>query len=209
MLRGLRPGAAPAFVPAQFREWSHQDAPLPIGEEQTISQPFVVALMLQALHLQPGERVLEIGTGSGYQTALLCELTQQVGEPVGQQVYSLERFSSLAEHTASLLHELGYGPQLAIGDGAAGWSAGAPFAAMIVSAAPAHLPRPLWEQLAENGRMVIPIGPQTADQMLWLIGKRAGQMTAQRLGAVRFVPLISPLLEDPAMWVEIEGETGR
>jgi protein-L-isoaspartate(D-aspartate) O-methyltransferase len=193
-----------AFVPVQLRQWSQQDEPLPIGEEQTISQPFIVALMTQALHLQPGEKILEIGTGSGFQTAILCELTNQVGEPSGHNVYSLERFPSLAKRAKGVLHELGYEPHLAVSDGVAGWLAVAPFVAIIVSAAPAHLPRPLWEQLAERGRMVIPIGPQPDDQMLWLIGKQAGKMMATRMGSVRFVPLVSPRLADPALWVEIE-----
>lgn len=189
-----------AFVPAELRQWSDRDAPLPIGEEQTISQPFVVALMTQALQLQPGDKILEIGTGSGYQTALLCELT----DAAGRFVYSVERFASLSQQAGHTLHRLGYQPRLAVGDGAAGWPDVAPFTAMIVTAAPAHLPRPLWEQLAEGGRLVIPIGADPDDQMLWLIQKWSGQMRARRMGSVRFVPLISPLLADKAMQVTIE-----
>ena len=191
------------FVPAQVQRWSDEDAPLPIGEGQTISQPFVVALMTQALALQPGDKTLEIGTGSGYQTAILCELTTGPQEPAGIHVYSVERFRSLAQNAAATLDRLGCHPQIAIGDGAAGWPAMAPFAAIIVTAAPSYLPRPLWDQLAEGGRMVIPIGAQPEEQVLWLIRKTAGKLDAQGLGAVRFVPLISPLLDDPRMRINI------
>jgi len=191
------------FVPAPMQQWSDQDAPLPIGEGQTISQPFVVALMTQALALQPGDKTLEIGTGSGYQTAILCELTTGRGEPVGIHVYSVERFRSLAQHAAATLDRLGYHPQLSIGDGAGGWPAMAPFAAIIVTAAPAYLPRLLWDQLAEGGRMVIPIGAQPEEQILWLIRKTTGKLDMRGLGAVRFVPLISPLLDDPSMRINI------
>ncbi len=197
------------FVPAQVQQWSDQDAALPIGEGQTISQPFVVALMTQALALQPGDKTLEIGTGSGYQTAILCELTTSLQEPAGVHVYSVERFQSLAQRAATALDRLGFHPQIANGDGAAGWPTMAPFAAIIVTAAPAYLPRPLWEQLAEGGRMVIPIGAQPEAQVLWLIRKTGGKLNAQNLGAVRFVPLVSPLLDDPNMRVEIGvGQVG-
>lgn len=193
-----------AFVPEQVRQWSDQDAPLPIGEAQTISQPFVVALMTQALNLQPGEKTLEVGTGSGYQTAILCELTDQTDTPSGHNVYSMERFASLSQRAGNALAALGYKPHLAVGDGAAGWPDLAPFAAIMVTAAPAYLPRPLWDQLDEGGRMVIPIGTEADDQMLWRLHKVGGQMQAQRLGQVRFVPFISPVLADIAMQVSIE-----
>ena len=198
-----------AFVPKHIRQWSDQDAPLPIGEAQTISQPFVVALMSQALNLQPGDKTLEIGTGSGYQTAILCDLTDQAPTdqtdgPSGHNVYSVERFASLSHRARETLATLGYKPQLAVGDGAAGWPDLAPFAAIMVTAAPAHLPRPLWEQLAEGGCMVIPIGAEADEQMLWWLHKVGGQMQAHRLGQVRFVPLISPLLTDVSMRVPIE-----
>jgi protein-L-isoaspartate(D-aspartate) O-methyltransferase len=192
-----------AFVPPQMQPYVDQDAPLPIGEGQTISQPFIVAWMTQALNLQPGERTLEIGTGSGYQTAILCEMTAQADEPPGRWVYSVERYGSLAQRAKTILDELGYQPHLRIGDGALGWPEVAPYPAIIVTAAPAHLPRPLWEQLAEGGRMVIPIGGEPEHQSLWLITKRQGQLQTRNLGDVRFVPLLSPILENPAMWVQL------
>jgi protein-L-isoaspartate(D-aspartate) O-methyltransferase len=188
----------PSAFPWAEQPWSTRDEPLPIGEGQTISQPFIVAWMTQALHLQPGERVLEIGTGSGFQTALLCELTQRPGEVAGQHVYTIERFDSLAHQALARLNELGYHPHAQIGDGALGWPAAAPFAAILVTAAPAYLPRPLWQQLAEAGRMVIPIGPTNDSQTLWLIRKVRGQPESRKLGDVRFVPLQSPILADPA-----------
>ena len=186
-----------AFVPSSLREWAERDAPLPIGEGQTISQPFVVAWMTQALHLQPGEKTLEIGTGSGYQTALLCELTTPADEQPGAYVYSVERFPSLAQEAGATLHAHGYFPHQRIGDGALGWPEEAPFAAVIVTAAPAYLPKPLWDQLAEGGRMVIPIDAEPEGEFLWLVRKVAGQLHAQNLGEVHFVPLVSPILQDP------------
>lgn len=191
------------FVPSLLRQWADRDAPLPIGEGQTISQPFIVAWMTQALRLQPGEKTLEVGTGSGYQTAILCEMTAQPGETPGEQVYSVERFATLSQQAAVVLAELGYRPHLLVGDGALGWPDAAPFDAIIVTAAPAFLPRPLWDQLAEGGRMVIPIGREPETQSLWLIVKARGHLRARNLGDVRFVPLVSPHLNNPAMWVSV------
>ncbi len=190
------------FVDPALRKWADRDAPLPIGEGQTISQPFVVALMTQALQLQPGHKVLEIGTGSGFQTAILCELTATPEGVPGETVYSIERFPSLAARAREILHRLGYRPHLAVGDGAAGWPEAAPFDAIIVTAAAAYLPRPLWEQLADGGRMVIPLGARY-EQTLWLLRKEGERMRRQWLGPVRFVPLVSPILRDPAMRVEM------
>lgn len=191
------------FVPEPLRPWADRDTPLPIGEGQTISQPFIVAWMTQALALQPRDKTLEIGTGSGYQTALLCEMTTGESEVLGQHVYSVERHASLSQQAAQVLNSLGYHPHLRVGDGAVGWPEAAPFAAIIVTAAPAHLPRPLWEQLAEGGRIAIPIGPTPDDQTLWLIRKEQGVLRATNLGEVRFVPLVSPVLNQPEMWIEI------
>ena len=191
------------FVPLAMRPYADQDEPLPIGEGQTISQPFVVALMTQLLRLQPGQRVLEIGTGSGFQTAILCELTAQPHHPRGEQVYSMERFPGLAQQAAGVLNRLGYYPHLRLGDGAAGWPAAAPFDAIILTAAPTCLPRPLWQQLGEGGRIVAPIGPVDEDQTLWLIEKREGHPRWQAQGPVRFVPLLSPLLAKPAMCIKV------
>ncbi len=186
------------FVPADLRAQANDDAPLPIGEGQTISQPFVIALMVQALALQAGERVLEIGTGSGYQTAILCALVRQLGGAPAQSVYSIERSATLARAAAATLAASGCTPQLAVGDGVAGWPEAAPFDAIVVSAAAAWLPRTLVDQLAIGGRLVIPVGANPDEQELWLIQRHSAQVELTDLGPVRFVPLLSPLLDDPA-----------
>jgi protein-L-isoaspartate(D-aspartate) O-methyltransferase len=191
------------FVDLDLRPLAVRDVPLPIGEGQTISQPFVVALMAQTLALQAGERVLEIGTGSGFETAILCELTAAPDQPLGATVFAVERLATLAQRAAATLHQLGYAPHLRVGDGAAGWPEAAPFAAIVVSAAASHVPMPLWEQLAEEGRMILPIGGEEWEQELWLVRKFEGVMQIKRMGGVRFVPLISPLLDDPRMWAEV------
>ena len=193
-----------AFVAPDLRPCAGEDAPLPIGEGQTISQPYVVAIMVQALNLQRGEKVLEIGAGSGYATAILCALTQVEGRPLGENVYAVERLPSLARMGEAALHAQGYHPHLRVGDGAAGWPEAAPFAAVMVGAAATHVPRPLWEQVAEGGRMILPVGNQVDSQELWLLRKQAGAMRIERLGGVRFVPLISPLLEDRRNWAEVD-----
>jgi protein-L-isoaspartate(D-aspartate) O-methyltransferase len=191
------------FVPALVRSWADRDAPLPIGEGQTISQPFMVAWMTQALQLQPGDRTLEIGTGSGYQSAILCEMTTGPGERPGVHVYTIERRQALSRNARVALNALGYYPHMHVGDGALGWPAAAPFDAVIVTAAPAHLPRPLWEQLKEGGRMVAPIGPTPDKQALWIIRKAGGRPHIRNLGEVRFVPFISPVLDNPDMWIDL------
>lgn len=191
------------FVAEEMRAWAEIDAALPIGEGQTISQPFVVALMTQALRLEPGTRVLEIGTGSGYQTAILCELTRRVGEVPGASVWSVERFPSLAQDAVARLNRLGYFPHVQVGDGATGWPEAGPFAAIMVTAAATALPRPLWEQLADGGRMVIPVGRTEQSQMLWLITRHGRRRVLEQLGAVRFVPLVSPILRDPRLVIEL------
>jgi protein-L-isoaspartate(D-aspartate) O-methyltransferase len=191
-----------AFVDPELRRFAADDAPLPIGQGQTISQPYVVALMVQALALGAGDKVLEIGTGSGYETAILCTLTGAPGRPLGDNVYAVERLPQLAEQADTALRMLGYRPHLRVGDGAAGWPEAAPFTAIIVSAAAGHVPRALWEQLAEGGRMVLPYGEDVDHQELWLVHKRNGAMQVDKLGGVRFVPFISPLLDDPAHWAE-------
>jgi protein-L-isoaspartate(D-aspartate) O-methyltransferase len=191
------------FVDERLRRWATRDAPLPIGEGQTISQPFVVALMTQALALGPGDHVLEIGTGSGFQTAILCELTAEPGLPLGHTVWSIERYVALAARAAELLHRLGYAPHLMVADGAAGWSEGAPYDAIIVTAAARAVPRPLWDQLIEGGRMVIPVGDDPDDQLLWLVRREEGRPLAVSLGAVRFVPLVSSILDDPTQTIDL------
>jgi protein-L-isoaspartate(D-aspartate) O-methyltransferase len=185
------------FVPESMRPYAHRDEPLPIGEGQTVSQPFVIALMLQALQLEPGDRVLEIGTGSGFQTALLCEIVQLQGQPAGATVYSVERHQSLLEPARSALQAAGYAPQLAVGDGALGWADEGPFHGIVVSAAARAVPRPLVEQLADGGHLVIPVDVAGDEQELWLIQRLATRLEWRALGPVRFVPLVSPVLQNP------------
>ena len=192
------------FVLEEWRSLSDRDAPLPIGQGQTISQPFVVALMTQALALRPGNRVLEIGTGSGYQTAILSELTAGDGDLPGRHVYSVERHGKLSRRAEVALRSLGYDVHLRIGDGADGWAEAAPFDAILLTAAPLALPRPLWTQLVDGGRLVAPIGLAGQEQTLWLLEKRGTDMVAASLGLVRFVPLVSPVLDDPSMRIVIE-----
>jgi protein-L-isoaspartate(D-aspartate) O-methyltransferase len=168
------------FVPDRWREFAYADHPLPIGEEQTISQPYIVAYMTQALQLKPGDRVLEIGTGSGYQAAVLAELVEEV--------YTIEIVSVLAARSKALIEELGYANvRVRDGDGYRGWPEAAPFSAVIVTAAPDHVPKPLVEQLAMGGRMVLPLGDEF--QKLVRLTKSAGGVRADTLLPVRFVPM--------------------
>ncbi len=170
------------FVPAEYQSQAYEDHPLPIGYGQTNSQPYIVALMTEALALQPGDRVLEIGTGSGYQAAILAEL--------GMHVYSVEIIPELASQGRQRLADLGYGTvSILNADGYFGWPEHAPYDAIIVTAAPDHLPQPLAAQLADGGRLVIPIGPTGSYQTLWLFEKRNGDLAATNLGDVVFVPL--------------------
>jgi protein-L-isoaspartate(D-aspartate) O-methyltransferase len=170
------------FVPEEYVSAAYADHPLPIGYGQTISQPYIVGLMSEALKVKPGDRVLEIGTGSGYQAAVLAEL--------GTEVYSVEIIPQLAQRATQVLDELGYtGIQVQNADGYFGWEAHAPYDAIIVTAAPDHLPQALGQQLKEGGRLVIPIGPVGSVQTLWLFEKQGGELTATNLGAVNFVPL--------------------
>lgn len=178
-------GAVPRhrFVPESLVESAYLDTALPIGYGQTISQPSLVALMTEMLDLEPGDKVLEIGTGSGYQAAMLAELGTV-------EVYSIEIVPELYERATGILNELGYAEvKTRQGDGYYGWAAYAPFNAIIVTAAPDHMPPPLAEQLAEGGRMVIPIGPQGFYQTLWKFVKEEGELTAYNMGMVVFVPL--------------------
>jgi protein-L-isoaspartate(D-aspartate) O-methyltransferase len=167
-------------------QWSaaYEDHPLPIGEGQTISQPYVVALMTQAIHLKPDEKVLEIGTGSGYQAAILAELTRDV--------YSIEIRKGLAEGARKILDELGYRDvKVKQGDGYFGWKEYAPFDAILVTCAANHIPLPLIEQLREGGRLIIPLGSTVYMQTLTLVEKKAdGDLAVQHLGGVSFVPMI-------------------
>jgi protein-L-isoaspartate(D-aspartate) O-methyltransferase len=170
------------FVPQEYLDQAYADHPLPIGHGQTISQPYIVALMTETLQLQPGQRVLEIGAGSGYQAAVLAELEVEV--------YTIEIIPELAEAAARRLEDLGYANVSVLNaDGYFGWEEHAPFDAILVTAAPDHLPQPLANQLAVGGRLVVPIGPVGAVQTLWLFEKTDGDLQATNLGDVRFVPL--------------------
>ena len=170
------------FVQPDQRDEAYEDHPLPIGEGQTISQPFVVAAMLEALALRPEDVVLEVGTGSGYETAVLAELVRNV--------YSIERIASLAERARKVLERLGYSNVTVVhGDGSQGLPEAAPFDAIVVSAAAPHLPKPLMEQLRDGGRLVIPVGSGFA-QELQLVRKIGDNTTILYLDGVRFVPLI-------------------
>jgi protein-L-isoaspartate(D-aspartate) O-methyltransferase len=170
------------FVPEAYRSDAYEDHPLPIGDGQTISQPYVVALMLESLRLTPSDKVLEIGTGSGYATALLAELAAQV--------FSIERHPTLAENARTLLATLGYtNARVFIGDGTLGVPSLAPFDAILVSAASPALPSALLDQLNDSGRMIIPVGSADSQQ-LQLIRKVNGELTISHRESVRFVPLV-------------------
>jgi protein-L-isoaspartate(D-aspartate) O-methyltransferase len=170
------------FVPEIYRGQAYEDHPLPIGDGQTISQPYIVALMLESLQLTPNDKVLEIGTGSGYVTALLAELAAQV--------FSIERHPALAENARHVLAALGYtNVQVITGDGTLGLPAAAPFDAILVSAAASDLPSTLLTQLRDGGRMIIPVGSENS-QRLQFIRMVSGRPVVSLREAVRFVPLV-------------------
>lgn len=170
------------FVPSEYRSQAYADHPIPIGEGQTISQPFIVARSLEALSLDGSEAVLEVGTGSGYQSALLAELARTV--------YSIERHPALAHNAEEILFRLSMpNVRVVIGDGSQGLHECAPFDAIVVSAAAPSVPQGLLDQLSNDGRMVIPVGPPH-EQKLQLVRKRNGQTTVEVIEGCRFVPLI-------------------
>ena len=171
------------FVPQELAREAYRNHPLPIGFGQTISQPFIVAIMTELADIAPNARVLEVGTGSGYQAAVLAQCAARV--------YSIEIVQPLGENARQALSDLGYGNvEVRIGDGYKGWPEAAPFDAILVTAAPDHVPQPLVDQLAANGRMVIPVGAQHGTQHLVVITKGAdGRTLTKRTLAVRFVPL--------------------
>ncbi len=169
------------FVEREQTEAAYADRPLPIGEGQTISQPYIVALMTQALELAGEEKVLEIGTGSGYQAALLAELSAHL--------YTVEKYPSLLERCRGILEELGYTNITAkVDDGTQGWPEESPFDAIMVTAGAPHAPEPLLHQLAEGGRMLIPIGDRVIQDLV-KITKKEGRTVEENLGGCRFVPL--------------------
>jgi protein-L-isoaspartate(D-aspartate) O-methyltransferase len=181
VLRAMAKVPREKFVAPELAASAYDDRPLPIGFDQTISQPFIVAFMTQALKPKPTDRVLEIGTGSGYQAAVLGELVAQV--------YSIEIVRPLAQRAAVVLNALGYKNVLVkAGDGYKGWPEHAPFDAIIVTAAPDHIPQPLVDQLKEGGRMIIPVG-KTSAQELYLLEKRRGAIKQTAVIPVKFVPL--------------------
>ncbi len=171
------------FVPPSWAHLAYSNRPLPIGHEQTISQPFVVALMTELADVKATDRVLEIGTGSGYQAAVLAELARSV--------HTIEIVRPLGEAAAELLRALGYtNVETRIGDGYRGWAEAAPFDAIVVTAAPEQMPQPLLDQLAPGGRLVAPIGPEGGSQQLLVIRKDAqGRAATRSVLPVRFVPL--------------------
>jgi protein-L-isoaspartate(D-aspartate) O-methyltransferase len=170
------------FVSADYREQAYEDHPIPIAEGQTISQPYIVALMTEVLALSSKDKVLEVGTGSGYQTAILAELTQEV--------FSIERHPALAEAAHALLARLGYtNVRVIVGVGSAGVPEFAPYDAIVVAAAAPGVPDALWQQLAAGGRLVVPVGPPDA-QELQLIKNMNGTALTHRIEGCRFVPLI-------------------
>jgi protein-L-isoaspartate(D-aspartate) O-methyltransferase len=170
------------FVSEDMRSKSYADSAVPIGHDQTISQPFIVAFMTEQLRPQPTDRVLEIGTGTGYQTAILAELVKDV--------YTIEIVEPLAKDASVRLARLGYSnAHVKIGDGFQGWPEVAPFDAIIVTCAPDKVPQPLTQQLKEGGRMIIPVGSGIMEQQLYLLEKKNGELAQRAILPVRFVPM--------------------
>lgn len=169
------------FVPKNVEAYAYDDHALPIGQGQTISQPYIVAFMTEALELKPTDRVLEIGTGSGYQAAILSLLCGEV--------FTIELIPSLGLHADSLLRSLNYkNVSVRVGDGYAGWREAAPFDAIIVTCSPSHIPQPLQDQLKEGGRMIIPVGDKRVQELV-LLTKQNGKIRRQNRLPVLFVPM--------------------
>ncbi len=167
------------FVPANVRSSAYADHPLPIGHDQTISQPYIVAYMTEALRVKRGHKILEVGTGSGYQAAVLAQM--------GAEVFSIEIIEPLGIRAREVLRKLGYRAQLRIGDGYGGWPEAAPFDGILVTAAPSKIPPPLQDQLKEGGRLVIPVGRFLQD--LKVFRKKGGKLIKEKTLPVRFVPM--------------------
>jgi len=191
VLDAMRAVPRERFIPEHARDAAYGDHPLPIGHGQTISQPYIVALMTELLRPQPHHRVLEIGTGSGYQAAVLSGLVERV--------YTIEIVAPLADRARSVLAELGYdNVEVRTGDGYGGWPEEAPFDGIIVTAAPDRVPQALVDQLAPGGRMVVPVGPVYAVQSLVVIEKSEdGRVSRREVAAVRFVPMTGGKSERP------------
>jgi protein-L-isoaspartate(D-aspartate) O-methyltransferase len=182
VLEAMRAVPRHRFVPRNLLQRAYDNRPLPIGLGQTISQPYIVALMTELLDLEPGDKVLEIGTGSGYQAAVLAEITDKV--------WSIEIIPELATSGESTLRNLGYPVMVKQADGYFGWPEHGPFDGIIVTAAPDHMPQPLIQQLAEGGRLVVPVGPPGSYQTLWRVTKRDGRIMSENITDVIFVPLV-------------------
>ena len=177
------------FVPEKLRSLAYEDRPLSIGEGQTISQPYMVAFMTELLSLKGTERVLEIGTGSGYQTAVLGKLAAEV--------YSIEIIPKLSERAKILLVQLGFdNVHLKVGDGFFGWEEQGPFDAILVTAAAPKIPEPLWRQLREGGRLIMPLGAERQAQTLVRVTKSDGKQVVEELTGVVFVPLTGAIRQD-------------
>ena len=172
------------FVPEKYRDLAYSDRPLPIGHNQTISQPYIVAYMTEQLQVQKSQKILEIGTGSGYQAAILAELANHV--------FTIEIIPELAEGAEKVLHENKYSNiTVRTGDGYKGWPEEAPFDRIMVTAAPEEIPEALVEQLAQGGRMILPVGANLFMQYLWMIKKdKDGIVTKEKILPVRFVPMV-------------------
>jgi protein-L-isoaspartate(D-aspartate) O-methyltransferase len=182
VLEAMRKVERHKFVTKGYERDAYDDCPLPIGYQQTISQPYIVAFMTEALELKPEDRVLEIGTGSGYQAAVLAEICDSV--------FSIEIIEPLSERASEIFKALGYdNVYIKTGDGYQGWPEKAPFDAIIVTCSPTHVPGPLEEQLAEGGVMIIPVGNKYAQELV-LLEKRSGKLEKKSVLPVRFVPMI-------------------
>lgn len=181
VLEAMRRVPRHLFVPERLRDSAYEDHPLPIGHGQTISQPYVVAFMTEAVDVDPGEKVLEIGTGSGYQAAVLAEL--------GAEVWSIEIVGALAESAKKSLEEAGYpGVHVRHGDGYQGWPEAAPFDMVVVTASPDHIPQPLIDQLRVGGKMIIPVGDSLRQELVFLEKTEEG-VERRKVLPVRFVPM--------------------